>query len=135
MNVPKKILLIRTDRLGDVILSTPVIHNLRIAYPDSHIAFMCRPYTREVLLGNPDLDEVIVYDKYNKQRSLRSSIEFAFYLRKKKFDLAIILHPTNRMHMVTFFAGIPLRLGWDRKMSFLLSKKIWLRSSGEDHRR
>ncbi len=124
MKEPKKILVVRTDRLGDVILSTPVIKNLRLAYPSSFIAFMCRPYTKDVLLGNPYLDEVIIYDKYGRHRSVASSLRFALSLSKKKFDLALILHPTNRVHMITFFARIPMRVGWDRKMGILLTHRL-----------
>ncbi len=124
MDKLKKILIVRTDRLGDVILSTPVIKNLRRHYPDSYIAFMCRPYTRQALEGNPYLDEVIVYDKYGSQKSLPESIKFAFKLKKKKFDLALILHPTNRTHLIAFLAGIPKRVGWDKKLKFLLTDKL-----------
>ncbi len=66
----QRILITRTDRIGDVVLSTPVIYNLRQAFPKAHIAFICRPYTRQILEGNPYLDEVIIYDKYGKERSL-----------------------------------------------------------------
>jgi heptosyltransferase-2 len=121
---PKKILIIRTDRLGDVILSTPVIKNLRNCFPEAHIAFICRPYTKRILEGNPYLNEVIVYDKYRTHKKVWPSIKFALDLRKKKFDWALILHPTNRVHIFTFFAGIPLRIGWDKKMGWLLTKKL-----------
>lgn len=124
MQKPNKILIVRTDRLGDVVLSTPVINNLRLFYPKAHIAFMCRPYTRGALEGNPKLDEVIVYDKYGKQKSLWASIKFSFYLRKKKFDIVFILHPTNRVHWITFLAGIPKRIGWNKKLSVLLTKRV-----------
>jgi len=126
MQIPKphNILIVRTDRLGDVILSTPVIKNLRDTFPQAHIAFMCRPYTKEALEGNPYLDEVIVYDKYGKHKSTWASIKFAKELRKKKFDWALILHPTNRAHLVTYFAGIPFRIGWDKKMGFLLTERL-----------
>jgi heptosyltransferase-2 len=120
----KRILIVRTDRLGDVILSTPVIKNLRLAFPQSYLAFLCRPYTREVLEGNPDLDEVIIYDKYGKEKGLWASLKFSFYLRRKRFDLALILHPTNRAHLIIFLAGIPKRVGWDRKLGWLLTDKI-----------
>ena len=66
----KKILIVRLDRLGDVVLSTPVIKNLRGAYPDSYIAFMVRPYTSQVVEGNPYLNEVIVYDKEGDERGM-----------------------------------------------------------------
>ncbi len=131
---PIKILIIRTDRLGDVILSTPVIKNLKLAFPQAHISFMCRPYTKEALLGNPWLDEVIVYDKYGKHKSFFATIKFSFFLRKKQFDWAVILHPTNRVHLLAFLAGIPLRAGWDRKLGFLLNKKLFhTKDKGEKH--
>ena len=134
MKKPNRILVVRTDRLGDVILSTPVINNLRLVFPKAYIAFICRPYTRGALEGNPELDETIVYDKYGKQNSLWASIIFAFYLRKKKFDLVFILHPTNRTHLITFLAGIPERIGWDRKMGILLTKRIkHLKQEGKKH--
>lgn len=122
-NKPKadKILIVRTDRIGDVLLSTPVIKALRDAYPKSHIAFMVRPYARDIVEGNPFLDEVIVYDKDNAQKGFLSSLKFAFNLRKKKFDLAVILHPTNRVHLITWLAGIRQRIGLNRKLGFLLS--------------
>ncbi len=124
MNEPKRILMVRTDRLGDTILSTPAIASLRNKFPQSHIAFMCRPYTKDVVEGNPYLDEVIIYDKYGKHKDLKGTIEFVRMLKEKKFDWAIILHPTTRAHLVTFLAGIPVRIGWDKKLSFLLTKKI-----------
>ncbi|MCF7888437.1 MAG: lipopolysaccharide heptosyltransferase II [Candidatus Omnitrophica bacterium] len=124
MNKPKRILIIRTDRLGDVILSTPVIKNLRKKYPDGYIAFICRPYTKEILEQNPYLDELIVYDKYGADKSFLATLKFALSLRKKKFDLALILHPTNRAYLIAFLAGIPKRIGWDKKLSFLLTDKL-----------
>lgn len=120
----KKILIIRTDRLGDVILSTPVLRSVRENLPESHIAVMVKPYTRECVEGNPYIDEVIVYDKENRERSLFGSLRFAMNLRKKRFDTALILHPANRVNLVAFLAGIPERIGFDRKMGFLLTKKV-----------
>ncbi len=130
----KRILIIRTDRLGDVILSTAAVRNLRLSYPDAYIAFLCRPYTKDAVIGNPDLNEVIVYDKYGKQKSLGATIKFAWGLRRKKFDLAVVLHPTNRAHLIAFLAKIPKRVGWDRNLSWLLTKKIkHLKQEGKKH--
>ena len=129
-----RILLTRTDRIGDVVLSTPAIKAVRDKYPDSHIAFMVRPYALDIVQGNPYLDEVIVYDKYGKQKSLLNTIKFARSLRKKEFDLAIMLHPTNRVHIISYVAGIPERVGYDRKLSFLLTKKVHhLKQEGKKH--
>lgn len=121
---PKRILIVRTDRIGDVALSTPVIKALRDAYPESYIAFMVRPYAREVVEGNPYLDEVVIYDKYGIHSGFISSLLFGLGMRKKRFDTAIILHPTNRTHMITFIAGIPNRIGLDKKLPILLTKAL-----------
>jgi heptosyltransferase-2 len=86
------------------------------------------------LEGNPYLNEVIIYDKDKKHKSLWASIKFSFYLRKNKFDLAIILHPTNRVHLLTFFAGIPRRIGWNKKMGWLLTNAlIHKKQEGKKH--
>ena len=124
MKEPKRILIVRTDRIGDVILSTPAIKNLREAYPNTYIGFMSRPYTKEILEGNPDLNEVIIYDKYGRHKSIWATVKFSFHLRKKKFDWAVILHPTHRTHIITFLAGIPFRVGWDKKGGWLLTARV-----------
>jgi heptosyltransferase-2 len=130
----KRILVCRTDRIGDVLLSTPVIRNLREKYPHAYIAMMVSSYAREIVEGNPYLDEVIVYDKEGIHKRLSQSIRFSRALRDKAFELAIILHPTNRVHLLTFFAGIPRRVGYDRKFGFLLTDRIkHVKQLGEKH--
>ncbi|MBD3264806.1 MAG: hypothetical protein GF375_06865 [Candidatus Omnitrophica bacterium] len=121
---PQKILLVRTDRLGDVVLSTPAIKIIKDNFPSASISFLCQPSTREVLEGNPYLDEVIICDKYGKHRNIPGLCRLIWSIRRKKFDWAIILHPTNRVHIIAFLAGIPLRIGWDKKSAFLLTRKL-----------
>lgn len=129
-----RILLTRTDRIGDVVLTTPAIKMIRLKYPDAHIAFMVRPYAKDIVEGNPYLNEVITYDKYGKHKSLLGTAKFVYGLRKKKFDLAIMFHPTNRVHLIAFLAGIPRRIGFDRKLPFLLTERIpHLKQKGEKH--
>ena len=130
----ERILIARTDRIGDVLLSTPVIKALRDNYPSAYIAMMVSPQANDIIEGNPYLDEVIIYDKEAKHKSLGNSIRFARNLKKKKFDLAIILHPTNRVHLISFFAGIKRRVGFGRKLAFLLTDRIkHLKQEGKKH--
>ncbi len=120
----KNILIVRLDRIGDVLLSTPAIKAVRDAYPESHITFMTRPYAEEVVIGNPYLDEVITYDKDGKEKGLFGNLKFIAGLVKRKYDLAIILHPTLRTHLVAYLSLIPERIGYDKKGGFLLTSKI-----------
>jgi len=120
----KRILIARTDRIGDVLLSTPVIKALRERYPKAYIAMMVSSYAKDIVSGNPYLDKVIVLDKDAEHKGWLRSIKFIRELKKNKFDLALILHPTNRAHLITFLSGIPKRIGYDRKLGFLLTDKI-----------
>ena len=120
----KKILIARLDRIGDVVLSTPVIKALRDAYPDSYIAMMVRPHAREIVEGNPYLNEVIIYDKEGSHKGAWGNLKFIQELKDRKFDIAVILHPTVRTHMVLSLALIPERIGYDKKAGFMLTKKI-----------
>jgi len=130
----KRILITRTDRIGDVMLSTPVIKALRENYPNAYIAMMVSPYAKDVVEGNPYLDEVITYDKDGKHKSWGRSIKLGRNLKKKKFDLALILHPSNRAHLLTFLAGIPKRVGYDIKLGSLLTDRIkHTKQFGEKH--
>ncbi len=117
-------MVVRTDRIGDVVLSTPVLRALRENFKDSFIALMVSPKTKDLVIGNPYLDEVIVFDKDNLHKGILSSIRFALYLKRKKIDTVLILHPTNRVNIITYLAGIPVRVGFDRKCGFLLTDRI-----------
>lgn len=119
----ENILVVRLDRMGDVVLSTPALKALRDAYPQSRITFMVRPYVKDIANGNPYVDEVIVYDK---AAGLLGNVKFIKRLREKKFDLVVALHPTLRTNWIAFLAGIPKRLGFDKrkKMGMLLTDKV-----------
>ncbi len=122
--VPKRILVIRLDRLGDVILSTPVLQELRRAFPHAFIAMMVRPACREVVDGHPHLNEVIVYEKEGAHRGLGATVRFARGLRRHEFDTALVLHPSNRSHWIPWLARIPTRIGYDRKSPWLLTHRL-----------
>lgn len=131
----KRILIVRTDRIGDVVLSTPVITAARSAFPDAYIAIIVSPQTEEIVRGNPYLNEVIVYDKKMKHRSILQTLRFAIWLKGKRFDLALILHSTNRVNLISFLAAIPKRVGYARgKLDFLLTDKLeYTKRLGEKH--
>ena len=100
-----KILLIRTDRLGDVILSTPVATAIKQALPNSQIVFLARRYTRDLLKRHRDIDEVLAEEDVQKGKT---AIDL---LRRKQFDASIALHPDARWAWRTYRAGIPVRIG------------------------
>ena len=102
----------------------------------AYIAMMVSPEAADLVRGNPAIDEVIVLDKDAEHRGIKGSLGMARFLRQKKFDLALVLHPTNRVHLLMFLAGIPRRVGYYRKLGFLLTDKIAHKKQlGEKHER
>lgn len=136
MNEPyKNILVIRTDRIGDVILTTPALKALRIANPSARISLLVTPVTQPLMLNNFYVDEIIVDDRENEHKGTQGFLKLVQTLRLKKFDLAVNFHAKKRANSLMFFAGIPHRLAFDnRKWSFLLNHKVHdVRHHGEKH--
>jgi len=108
----KNILVIRTDRFGEFLLNIPAIRALKELYPQAKLTLAVNLIVYELAGLVECVDQVVVWEQIKK------------YLRKNKFDLAVILNPTKEAHMASFLAGIPMRLGYDRKWGFLLTHKI-----------
>lgn len=120
LNKPNpRILISRFDRIGDVMLTTPVFQALKIRYPNAHVGVFIQEKNRELVEGNPNIDEIIGYDKEKANSGFWKTVQFAKELKKKKFDLVVHLHPTNRIHLIGFLAGIPFRIGYQKKWGFL----------------
>lgn len=129
-----RILIIRTDRMGDVILSTPVIRALRQAHPEAYLAMMVAPANRELVEGNPDLNAVVLFDQKGEHRGWRGTLRLARLLKAQRFDTALILHSTNRVVLVSWLAGIPRRIGYARRLPWLLThRRSYVKRQGQKH--
>lgn len=126
--VPRRprILVVRLDRIGDLVLSIPCLEALRRHYPEATLSVMTRPYTREVLEGHPLVDEVIPYqyEDGGRHSGWLGGMRFVREIIQRRFDIAFILHPGTRSVLVPFLAGIPYRIGYDRGPSYLLTRKV-----------
>jgi heptosyltransferase-2 len=131
----KNILIVRTDRIGDVVLTTPVIKALRKAYPMAQISMMVTPSTKELVQGNPYLNEVIVDDRAGTNRGLFGFLKLASDLRSNQYDCVFVFHTKRRYNLACFLAGIPVRIGYqNNKFGFLLNRPIKdVRHLGEKH--
>ncbi len=121
----QNILIVRTDRIGDVVLTTPSIKALRLAYPAAKISILVSPLTKELVNGNPCLSEVVVDDRRGVHRGIAGFWRLVLSLREKKYDLAIVYHTKKRANCLCWMAGIPRRVGYkNKKFGFLLTDPI-----------
>jgi len=130
----KNIVLMRTDRIGEVLLSSAAVDALKAAYPDARVTFVTSEYSSDLLRGRDDIDEVLTVDTFRKKGWLKEAFSLAAELRKRRFDASLVMNPHKILHLACFLAGIPLRGGYGRKWGFLLNRKIPdLRDKGEKH--
>ena len=66
-----KILIIHTAFIGDIVLSTPLIQRLKEMYPDSEIEYLTLPTNKSVISNNPNLNEILLYDKKGKDKGIK----------------------------------------------------------------
>ena len=106
------ILVIRHDRLGDVILSTPIYESLKRSFPWVKISVVVSRANAGILENNPHIDQIICFDK---GKLLRLFLE----LRKQKFDLALSLHLvfSTTSSMIALLSGAKLRVGYKNPRS------------------
>ncbi|OGW80382.1 MAG: hypothetical protein A3C47_04865 [Omnitrophica bacterium RIFCSPHIGHO2_02_FULL_51_18] len=125
---PRKlnILVVRLDRIGDLVLSLPALEAIRNYFPEAFISVMTRPVTAGIVEGHAALDEVIPYhyEKKGRHRLFVGNIRFLREIIRRRFDICFVLHPSVRSHLIPFAAGIPVRIGFDSTLSFLLTKKV-----------
>jgi len=124
----EKILIVRTDRLGDVLLTTPVGTALRHRFPQAKVFWLVKPYSAPLLDNNPEVDGVIL-DRGQPLSALIKEVE------QEAFDVAVVAYPRWRAAWACFRAGIPLRIGPSSKWySLLFNNRIWQhRSQGLKH--
>ncbi len=108
------ILIIQTAFIGDVILSTPLVRGASLISSEASISVLVRPEVSEVFKGNPDVDEIITYDKRGTEKGLSGFLKLLGRLRKRRFDLAIIPHRSLRSALLPFLSGIPIRVGFKK---------------------
>lgn len=107
----KKVLLVRTDGIGDALNSTPAISALRKTYPNAQISVVVRQYGSDIFSHNPDINEIIVYDPVKQHKGLTGKLRFFIELRSKKFDTAIALQNSSLCNFITFISGAKIRVG------------------------
>jgi heptosyltransferase-3 len=116
----QNILVVRTDRIGDVILTLPTIEALKLNFPNAHIAMLLSSYTASLVEGIADVLT------YNRELAPKPFFEMLAELRRARFDTAVVAFPRFRIALLVWLAGIPLRIGTGyRWYSFLFNRKIF----------
>jgi len=119
----KKILIIQTAFLGDVILATPVAEKLHLVFPDAGIDFLLRKGNEELFNGHPFINDVIVWDrKNNKYKNILTIIR---QVRSNHYDLVVNLHRFGSSGIVTALSKAKRTIGFKKNpFSVFFSKRV-----------
>jgi ADP-heptose:LPS heptosyltransferase len=130
----ERILLIRPDHLGDMLLTTPAIRALRAARPEAELHALIGGWSADVLGAYPEIDLVLTLDfpgfsrvaKQNVQSPYQLALATANRLRRIGYSSAVILRPDHWWGaLVAKLAGIPVRIGYDLpQVSAWLTERI-----------
>jgi lipopolysaccharide heptosyltransferase II len=116
---PKRILVIRLDLIGDLVLSLTVVHLLKRTYPDAEIDLLALPSSAKIAASDPDLSEIITYDPNlwrRPQALIRPKNWKALWALRKRlharhYDLAISVFG-NWAAVLAVVSGAPRRVGF-----------------------
>lgn len=134
-----RILIFNPFGIGDVLFVTPLIRNLREFFPDSYIAFLGNRRVYDLMIDNPLINRVYIYEKDEWRKLWKTSKKdffkrfMSFYnlLRKENFDLIFDLSLNSQYHNFFRFIGIPTRVGYNfRNRGRSLTHKIRLGNEG-----
>ncbi|MCD6326913.1 lipopolysaccharide heptosyltransferase II [bacterium] len=111
---PKRILVVKTHAIGDLLMVTPSIRAIRLLFPDAHISALTGKWSAPILVGNPDIDELLEFpDEALFGHKIGALSRLSRGLRALRFDLATIFQPSAPVQMLIALAGVPERIGFD----------------------
>jgi len=119
-----KILILKFRNIGDVLLVSPLLSNLKLYYPNSTIDIAVNKGTESMVDVNPHINKVIVYDRTSiKSLTIFKRIwrEFGFIwsFRKRQYDLVINLTKGDRGAQIAWLSNAKIRIGYPNKNKIL----------------
>jgi heptosyltransferase-2 len=110
MRAPRKILAIKLRALGDTVLMTAPLLELRRAYPEAEIHAVVHTPWAPLLEGHPAVDRVWAYERHPHAASRANALaRLALKLRRQGFDCVVNFHASPSSSVLAFATGAPLR--------------------------
>jgi ADP-heptose:LPS heptosyltransferase len=109
MMPPQRILLTQLRRIGDVLMTTPAVRQVRRAFPGAHIAFLTEPPSDQIYRHNPHVNEVLTLPA---RGGLGARLKALAALRKRRFDLVVDFFSNPSSAQLSWLTGAPMRIGF-----------------------
>ncbi|MBN1554915.1 MAG: glycosyltransferase family 9 protein, partial [Phycisphaerae bacterium] len=115
---PHRVLIVKPSALGDVVSAIPILRGLRRTHPETYIAWLVSTTCAPLLDGDPDLNEVILFDRkkmghcWRSPEAMGSLFDFRKLLRESNFDWAIDAQGLLRSGVFTKWTQAEVRAGF-----------------------
>ena len=139
----KRILIVRSSAIGDVVFASALPAAIKRAYPDAHVAWLVEPGIHELLLTDPAIDEVITWSKAEwvklwkggqKLELARRVLALRRELHARQFDVALDLQGLLKSGFITWLSGARRRVGLGSKEGSQLLMTEVIPRGGDIHR-
>ena len=127
----KKILISRTDNLGDVLLTLPMVYMCKQLFPQSKISFLGKSYTRPLLELCPWIDHIELWDHWQGQ----DHSTLSQYVRAQEYDAVFHVFPRREIANLMQEAGVTLRIGTANRLfhwPLRCNKKLYFSRKNSD---
>ena len=123
-----KILIRSTNWIGDAVMTLPAVAAIRKGFPNAEITILAKEWVAEIFRLSKDIDKIIIFADPGRHSGIGGKIDLARELRAEHFGATILLQNAISAALLTFFAGIPRRAGYNTyARGFLLTDSIVLR--------
>ena len=119
-----RVLFIRTDRLGETLLNLPAVAALKASLPQGTVTMLVQPELAPLLRAVPMVDDVLTWSGGTEDLWWWRALWLGGRLRRGGYQAAIISNPKRELHAAVWLAGIPRRVGYDRKWGDLLTHRL-----------
>ena len=116
----KRVLILQTAFLGDVVLATPMAESIKNSHPEWEVDFLTTPESGALLENNPNISRILTYDKNKSERGVKGFLSKISEIEAGAYDIALIPHRSIRSAALVRFAGIPQRVGFDKSAGYFL---------------
>lgn len=122
---PKKILVRMPNWLGDLVMATPVLKDLREAFPEAEITAMCQTKTCALIKHDPNIDEIFCFQKPSGWIHRRQHLDIIEPLRQGRYDLGVLLTNSFSSAWWLWRGHVQNRIGFkDHFRNFLLDMPV-----------
>ena len=108
----RKILVRVNNWIGDVVMISPAMRALRGRFPDAEITLLAKTWVLDALRGSPYYDRLLEYDRAGAHAGLSGRLRLIRFLRRERFDLAVLFQKAFEAAFLARAAGIPFRIGF-----------------------